>query len=361
MKRFLSILIFFLAMLVAPRITRAAVLYMEPASGTYGPGDSFLVDIKLDTEKNCVNTIEATIKFPRNILQVGDFLSGESFLSVWVDRPDTESMSRINESGALHFSGGIPGGYCGRIPGDPGESNIVGQIIFYVPNFIVGNVKNQKAALDFAEGTRAFINDGFGTEEKLTTKGAEITIADKSAISEDVWDKKIKEDKTPPEPFIIEVYSRGDIFNGKSYITFNTTDKQTGIDHYEVLEIRPNEKLGVKPESSFLDRVLGRDRPAPEWKQGKIPYLLNDQDLLSIIRVKAIDKAGNERLAEYIPPLPEQPETKEPILGRNWLVYLIIFAGLLCITGAIIFIIKTRKIIKSKENNYEEDNKNRPK
>jgi len=346
--------------LLAPGMAKAAVLYLDPASGAYGPGDSFLVNVKLDTEDNCVNTVEANIAFPRNILQVGDFLSGESFLSVWVERPDTESMSRINESGVLHFSGGIPGGYCGRIPGDPGVSNIVGQIIFYVPNFIVGNIKNKPAAIDFAEGTRAFINDGFGTEEKLTTKGAEITIADKSVISEDVWDNKIKEDKTPPEPFVIEVYSRGDIFNGKSYITFNTTDKQTGIDHYEVLEIRPDEVVGVKPETGFFEKLFGRERPAPEWKRGNIPYLLNDQELLSIIKVKAIDKAGNERLAEYIPPLPEQPVGQNAVTGNKWLIYLIIFVGILCIAGSLIFIIKTRKIIKPKENNYEEDNKNEP-
>ena len=325
MRKFRNYLVILLFVLLLPGMARAAVLYMEPAEGIYGLGDSFLVNIKLDVDKNCVNTIEANIKFPKDILQIDNFLSGESLLNIWVDRPGTEAISRVNTSGTLHFSGGIPGGYCGRIPGDPGVSNIVGQIIFYVPNFIVGDVVGKKATIEFAEGTRAFVNDGFGTEEKLTTKGAEITIAKKSVADTDAWEEKIKKDKIPPEPFIIELYSRGDIFDGQSYIIFNTQDKQSGIDHYEVLEIRPNEKIGVKPEAGFFEKILGKDRPAPEWKQGSIPYLLNDQDLLSVIRVKAVDKAGNERLAEYIPPTANQPlasPNKKQNKQNNLIIYL---------------------------------------
>lgn len=38
---------------------------------------------------------------------------------------------------------------------------------------------------------------------------------------------------------------------------------------------------------------------------GNSPYLLKDQKIKSVIRVKAIDKAGNERLAELAPISPQ--------------------------------------------------------
>lgn len=330
---------------------------MDPAEGVYGPGDSFLVDVKLDIDKECINTVEAVIEFPRAVIQAEDFLSGESLLSVWVDKPATDDIAKINTLGRLHFSGGIPGGYCGRIPGDPGESNIIGRIIFYVPNFIVGDVKNSAVNIDFInDNTRVFINDGFGTEEELITKGIKITIAEHSVLTGDAWEEQIKKDKIRPEPFVIEINSRPDIFAGQHYIIFNTSDKQSGVDHYKVLEIRPSEEIGVEPKSGFWEKLLGKERPAPEWKRGEIPYLLSDQELLSIIKVKAVDKAGNERLSEYIPPLPKQPE-KRILLGDNALACAIMIIGLLCIIGAIIFIIKIKKISNSKSNNYEEDNK----
>jgi hypothetical protein len=37
------------------------------------------------------------------------------------------------------------------------------------------------------------------------------------------------------------------------------------------------------------------------WIEDRSPYVLKDQKLNSIIRVKAIDKAGNEYIATYIP------------------------------------------------------------
>ena len=35
------------------------------------------------------------------------------------------------------------------------------------------------------------------------------------------------------------------------------------------------------------------------WKEAATPYVLEDQSLKGIIKVRAVDKAGNERIAEY--------------------------------------------------------------
>ena len=61
------------------------------------------------------------------------------------------------------------------------------------------------------------------------------------------------------------------------FLVFSGIDKQTGIDYYEVKEGQGN------------------------WKRAEFPYVLEDQTLQGIIEVRAVDKAGNERIAEYTP------------------------------------------------------------
>ncbi|OGZ19096.1 MAG: hypothetical protein A2Z68_02395 [Candidatus Nealsonbacteria bacterium RBG_13_38_11] len=96
-------------------------------------------------------------------------------------------------------------------------------------------------------------------------------------MSKEEWEKELLEDKIPPEPFEIEIQKTPEIFEGKYFIVFFTTDKQTGIDYYQIKE------------------------GTGEWQIAESPYLLKGQSLKSIIQIKAVDKAGNERMVEYIP------------------------------------------------------------
>src|SRR4051812_20788407 len=38
-----------------PFIANAATLYLDPSSGNYGPGDTFIVSVRLQTDSECVN------------------------------------------------------------------------------------------------------------------------------------------------------------------------------------------------------------------------------------------------------------------------------------------------------------------
>ena len=145
-----------------------------------------------------------------------------------------------------------------------------------------------------------------GTEANLRLKAGQYKIL-KEKSSKRVLEKKLTEDKIPPEPFGILVLKDPQVFEGKYFITFNTQDKQTGIDHYEVKE-------GNK-----------------DWKIAESPYLLEDQKLQSIIKVKAIDKAGNERVVEFSPYLPKKPP---------FLLYFIVFVLVLVGVSIIWQIIK---------------------
>lgn len=292
-KALYFLFVVFIFLFLGFNLCQAVVLYLEPSNGNYQLGDTFLVEIKIDTEE-CINIVKANLSFPQDILDAIDFSQGESILTLWVKSPTIDQSK-----GEISFIGGIPGGYCGRLPGDPGVSNLLGKIIFKVLEI----KENQQAEVKFLDTSQVLLNDGFGTPAKLTTEGAVFnTLAEKLEIPKDEWQEVIKNDLIHPEPFEIEIHQDPLIFEGKYFIVFSTTDKQTGIDHYEVKE-------GKK-----------------DWEEAESPYLLKDQSLKSIIKVKAIDKAGNKRIAEYIPAMKPFP---------YWIIILILIG-----IGAIWLIIK---------------------
>jgi len=338
---FLSALLLFV-----PITSHAATLYLDPSTATYGPGDSFLVDLKIDIDEECVNTIETGLEFHKDYLQVLEFISGESLINIWLNNPGKDDIIKANSEGILRFSGGIPGGYCGRIPGDPGDSNIVGRVAFSIPGMIVSDEKKENLVIKVSRESRALLNDGLGTEDSLNFKDLVINFADKKTIKNKTWNKSIVNDYISPEPFVVELYSNPKIYQGQYYIIFSTSDKQSGIDHYEVLEIRTEDEIGKKPKVSFRDKLFGIGRDIPEWKNAKIPYLLSDQTLQSTIKVKAIDRNGNERFVEFIAPdnirQKVSKNIKSNIIKNVIIIIIIILLFLLLIILSIIYI-KKRK------------------
>ena len=282
-----------------PSLSSAAVLYLEPEEGDYYRGDTFIVNLRVDTENECINTIEANLSFSQNVLEVIDFSNGDSILNLWVSPPYVNQ-----ESGLISFAGGIPGGFCGPLPGDPGESNLLGKIIFKVKE---SGGERFSAQTKFLDNSQVFLNDGFGTPAKLSTKRAVFSIFPGTpGTSKREWLEELEQDKIPPEPFEIGISQDPLIFEGKHFIAFSTTDKQTGIDYYEVKE-------GKK-----------------DWQRFVSPYLLEDQSLESIIKVKAVDKAGNERIAQY-------PSLGTPLL--YWIIVLVLMG-----IGLTYWVIKRLKI-----------------
>jgi hypothetical protein len=264
--------------LLLPFSVNAAVLYLEPSQGEYHQGDTFIVEARIDTEGECINTVKAIVGFPKEILEAKDFSTGNSILSLWLENPKIDQ-----KEGLISFVGGIPGGFCGPLPGEPEKPNLLGRIIFRV---VSRDVSRSLAQVAFRNDSQVLLNDGFGTPAKLILKGAVFTILpEKLEIPKEEWQEELAKDDIPPEPFEIKISQDPNIFGGKYFIVFSTTDKQTGIDHYEVAEQR---------------RTLRQT--TLNWKRAESPYLLEDQSLKSIIKVKAVDKAGNERIAEYVPP-----------------------------------------------------------
>jgi hypothetical protein len=278
---------------------QAATFYLYPPQMTIGPDDVVEVQVKVGVgDGECINTAQVGITFPNDILQFVDFNSGQSFLTLWVQKPDKDSLAKINSEGKIIFSGGLPGGYCGIIPGDPGDSNILGSFIFTPKKPIA----RHQAKIDFNLETEAYLNDGSGTPVPINTQGAVLQIDEKIATKTNFWASEIADDKIPPEAFTIEIDNTPRVASGKYFVVFSTVDKQTGIDHYEVWEAKPQDLLGKK--ENVLARFVGHLFQSPEalppaWLKVNSPYILKDQSLKSTIKVKAVDRAGNERVVEY--------------------------------------------------------------
>jgi len=283
-------IILIISFIFVPTVVFGAILYLEPEEGQYYLEDVFVAEIKINTEGEEINAIKVDLAFSQDVLEIEDFSQGNSILALWPEGP-----SFSNQTGKIHFIGGIPGGYSG-------EDGLLGKIVF-------GAKKEGKALVQIEDSSQVLLNDGLGTLVELTSKGGFFTIfAEKREIPEDEWRKELEKDDIPPEPFEIIIYQDPTIFEGKYFIIFSTVDKQTGIDYYEILEA---DKRGYR---------RGTTQKA-EWKKWESPYLLEDQSLKSIIKVKAVDKAGNERIVEYLPP--------EKITWKYWLLWAIIILLLL--------------------------------
>ncbi len=280
-------LLFFIlySLFFIPAFASAAVsVFLDPENISAGSRDTFMATVRIETDGECVNAIEGRIKFDPSVLRAVDFSRGQSLISLWV------APTKIDHNaGTISFSGGIPGGYCGRVSGDPGLTNILGKAVFSpVPNTAAPAVTR----IDFSPESEVLLGDGFGTPADAKYRGAKVAIENKES-AENEWLLEVRADTIAPEFFTILLDREQNAYNGKYFIAWNTTDKQSGIDHYEVLETNPW-KFG------FLQNLFGDEKRA-YWTRAESPYVLEDQNLRSKIYVKAADKIGNERIAEFNP------------------------------------------------------------
>jgi hypothetical protein len=317
---------------------QAASLYIDPAFSSISRGDAIELSVRLDTDEEaeeCINAVDGVITYSENITPV-DVSIGDSIFSIWVEQPIINKENRT-----ITFAGGIPNGYCGRIPGDPRLTNTLVKLIFRSPGFSIGGTTGSSTAtIAFAPETTAYINDGFGTKAELAMYGTSIDLSDTAGASlQDPWRDAVVTDTIPPEQFGISI-ERIPPVTGDYYAVFNTSDKQTGIDHYQVIE---------EPISGKWSFDWGRaDAPWVTTQSPHSPYLLDDQSLNSVIRVKAIDKAGNEYIATVVP-----EESLRGLSVQNIIVWAGL--GLLGLLSLVIIVTVVRAFLKRRKANKEMD------
>lgn len=287
-KNTLSVIVFFLSLisyLFSPTLASAAVLSLDPVRGNFGPGDMFVMTVRIDTGVDeCINASDVDIVFPSSLVKVTAVSKGESLMTLWTDGPLIE-----NEKGKVSWSGGIPGGYCGRVVGDPGKTNILGKVVFTVLSTkdSAGEIPME---FTFGSSTKVLLNDGFGSVAPLEVKSAAITRTLRSSGVKNEWLDIVRSDTTPPDQFDVSIHHDPSTLYGKYFIIFSTVDKQSGVDHFEVMEDDPA-RIGF---------IIGGNEHA-SFQPVTSPYVLRDQSLKSRVTVRAIDNAGNIEQA-ILPP-----------------------------------------------------------
>lgn len=90
---------------------QAATLYMIPKGGEVKVGQNFSVEIAISTDNGSFNATQATIQFPKDLLQVTsvDNSSSSSIFNFWLEGPTFS-----NETGRVHFIGGATNGISGK-------------------------------------------------------------------------------------------------------------------------------------------------------------------------------------------------------------------------------------------------------
>ena len=136
-----------------PGLSFAAVLTMDPPSGSYVVGSTVEVPIWVNSEGQPINAINIDIKFPPEKLQLISPSTGHSIVTLWTAPP-----SFNNQSGTVSFEGVIPNGITT-------SKGLITTLGFRVKS-------PGKAYVQFANTTKVLKHDGLGTDVLNGTNGA---------------------------------------------------------------------------------------------------------------------------------------------------------------------------------------------
>lgn len=324
----------------------AASLYISPSSGNFSVGSSFTLRILTNTQGATINSGEADVSFNSDILELTRVSSGSTFP---LQTPG--SPSKTNSSAS--FSGGVP------TPGYTGNGGVVGIMTFRAKKEGVGKItiNSGKILLNDGNGTDALTSTQGATinvtppavsEPKVTStthpdqnlwyqaqdvelswvKNSNMygfsfifdqnpetipddtldttitTTASYKKQADGVWyfhikargnttsfgstaHYKVQIDRTPPLAFEINLVGQNNLnsINNTPTIEFSAQDSLSGIDHYEL--ITEDSITNSSDTKELKGEVVTSPYTFAKLSSG--PH---------IIKIIAVDKAGNKTLAQ---------------------------------------------------------------
>ncbi len=334
---------FFFANFLVYNFAQAATLSTGPSAGTFTVGSTFDVSIYLNTENKVINAVEASISFPPDKLQLVSPSAGKSVIGVWTVQPSVN-----NQIGRIDFQGGIPGGinvssglvttltfrvksvgtavikfldnskallHDGKGTNDLNETtNGVYSLVLPPPaGPIVSSethpdqnlwYKSPNAVLSWAaddnvEGYSFEVSDDpsvlpddiIDSEKNVITYrnlGDGVKYFHIKALRKGVWGGTthfaLKIDTTPPADFKTVFIPSGRTVRKQPIIQFETTDADSGIDHYE---------LKLVTLSSVEN---SKQNKQPLFIEATSPYIPESLEIGNYdVIIRAYDRAGNFR------------------------------------------------------------------
>jgi hypothetical protein len=243
-----------------------------------------VVDVFINTQGQAINAFEGKITFDGNLLEVQKIQDGASVVNFWITKPHYSN-------GEIIFSGITPGGY----------SSEAGLLFSAVVT-----ARKSDSLMVSAKDLKFLKNDGLGTQDT-------VTVMPFTLVSAEIKEAPQMKDATLPENFKPLLSKDETVLDGKWFLAFSTQDKDSGMDHYEVKE-------------------------GWWWAVSESPYVLKDQSLQSRVLIKAIDRAGNERIVSV--DLPNHRYWYQSIL--IWVIMIILAGLFLAITVLSITWLKKR-------------------
>ena len=158
----LFVFLFVLISVLPPLAVMAqnASLYLSPSTGTYTVGNTFLVQVKVNSGGVAINAAEGTLIFDPDKLEVVKISKTNSIFSLWVKEPTFS-----NSLGTIEFAGGKPS------PGFTGAAGTILNITFKAKTSGTANLTFAAGSVlaDDGKGTNILANTGSGAY-RLTTK-----------------------------------------------------------------------------------------------------------------------------------------------------------------------------------------------
>jgi len=244
--KYISLIIIFFASIQSDAMS----IYFEKNIQNVNVGDTFIISAYVDTEGVEINGVDGIIKIDGNVDVLNMNVAGSVF-DLWPNKPSLNGQEIV-------FVGGSP-------------SNVFGKKnkIF---SFAVKARDTGKVNISLKQAD-VFLGDGHGTRIASLGKNNSFVIdKSKNQIKNELSDL-ILNDKISPKSFDIELGVDPSMYDGKYFISFYTTDDESGINRYE---IRENNLPGLRATNS---------------------YVLEDQSLKGFVEVKAIDNAGNIKIS----------------------------------------------------------------
>lgn len=245
--------------LLLPCSVFASTAYIDSSRSRFFVGDTIILNVRINSDNKTINAIEGNVllEHPTGLASLIDINTSGSRFSLWPVKPLPSA-----DNTAISFAGGSPGGLTTK---DAIAFNIVLKLQE------VGQLTLTPSDI------RVYLHDGKGTQDAVRVQPfvADILPRRTDSQSVDEWNTRIATDKTPPEPFEITAGQDASVFDGKKFLSFSTTDKQSDVTHYEVIE-----------------------NSLPPVRSGET-YILREQTSPVQVTVIAYDLAGNTRTSTY--------------------------------------------------------------
>jgi hypothetical protein len=240
---------------VFPLFIFAQTVKISSNGDKYDVGDTFFVEVKLDSGGQFINSLGGDILISEDIFAVSNIETGSSFISLWTDKPNYAD-------GRISFSGGLPGGYSGS------DGTVF--------SFILEAKKAGTTTVGF-EKINAYLNDGKGTlVSPIELKPLQLKIKMSNSGVNKVYSPAT--DNIKPDSLTLKISRDPSVENNMHFVSFFAVDKGSGVLRYEVEEI------------PWIISIFGYKIV---WSDVKNLQVLKYQNWISTVHVRAYDSAGN--------------------------------------------------------------------